>query len=63
MQKYDADPAAKIAGATVLGIQVGCGLHSGDESRANVAQDNELVHQNPQAYATQDGNWIARIAA
>lgn len=121
MQKYDADPAAKAAAATVLasklGADSGLRFHVGDESRANAPSgrnnDVELVHsgelrnrktgltrststgsahmlypeqetpqsvgsegpqtaehgqlvvahQNPQSYATQDGNWIARIAA
>ncbi|KAM5566217.1 uncharacterized protein ABKV19_019940 [Rosa sericea] len=121
IQKYDADPAAKAAAATVLasklGADSGLRFHVGDESRANApsgrSKDVELVqsgelrnrktgltrsnstgstpllfseeetprsvgsegpqtaehgqlvvaHQNPQAYAAQDGNWIARIAA
>ncbi|KAM5548811.1 hypothetical protein ABKV19_000291 [Rosa sericea] len=49
--------------ASKLGVDSGLRFHVGDESRANAAQDNELFHQNPQAYAAQDGNWIARIAA
>ncbi|PRQ49789.1 hypothetical protein RchiOBHm_Chr2g0125801 [Rosa chinensis] len=48
--------------ASKLGVDSGLRFHVGDESRANAAQDNELFHQNPQAYAAQDGNWIARIA-
>lgn len=120
MQKYDADPAAKAAAATVLasklGADSGLRFHVRDESKSSAptgrSKDVELVqsgelrnrkpvhtrsrstesapllyseetphsdgserpqtaehsqlvvaHQNPQAYATQDGGWIARIAA
>ncbi|XP_050366871.1 uncharacterized protein At2g24330 [Argentina anserina] len=121
IQKYDADPAAKAAAATVLasklGADSGLRFHVGDESKANASsgrsRDVELAHsgelrnrktgltrststgsaqmlyseqetphtvgsenpqtakpgqlvvahQNPQSYATQDGNWIARLAA
>ncbi|KAK9946163.1 hypothetical protein M0R45_011639 [Rubus argutus] len=121
IQKYDADPAAKAAAATVLasklGADSGLRFHVRDESKSiaptgrskdvelvqsgelrnrkpvhtrsrstesapllyseeetphsdwsegpQTAEHSQLVvaHQNPQAYATQDGGWIARIAA
>lgn len=121
MQRYDPDPAAKAAAATVLasklGAESGLKVFVGDESKLNAptgksndvelaqsgglrnrkqahtrsssagsspmhvsaeelssslqsqdpqtSEPNELVveHYNPQAYAANDGGWIARLAA
>lgn len=112
LQKYDTDPAAKAAAASVLasklGAESGLKVYLGDESQQNYSEatgkshdvepvtssglrkrntteatskggndlemyqhaENEISphdpvvveHQNPKAFGSQDGGWIARLA-